>query len=154
MPPFCVSKDLRLYHRAILRYINAFYPMLLIIIITWICIELHDRNFRMIVFLWRPFHRCFVQLRRGWNTKNDLIEVFASFLLLSFVKIMYQTVLMFSITMLDTYSLSGEHLYYSYVSDVDNSIPNTIAPNISYSYQLAISALVICIIFNLLPFCC
>ena len=122
VPPFCVSKDLRLYHRVFVGYITAFYPMMLILI-TWICIELHDRNFRMIVYLWRPFHRCFVQLRRGWDTKNDLIDVFATFLLLSFVKIMYQTVLMFTTTMLDTYSLSGEYLYHSYVSNVDNSIP-------------------------------
>ena len=126
VPPFCVSKDLRLYHRAILGYITAFYPMLLILI-TWICIELHDYNFRIIVFLWRPFHRCFVRLRRGWNTKNDLIDVFATFLLLSFVKIMYQTVLMFNTTMLDTYSLSGEYLYHSYVSNVDTSIPTASA---------------------------
>ena len=146
VPPFCVSKDLRLYHRAILGYITAFYPMLLILI-TWICIELHDRNFRMIVYLWRPFHRCFVRLRRGWDTKNDLIDVFASFLLLSFVKIMYQTVLMFSRKRLDTYSLSSEHLYYNYVSYADNSIPIT-----SAKYIIAvISALVIWIIFNLLP---
>ena len=146
VPPFCVSKDLRLYHRAILGYITAFYPMLLILI-TWICIELHDRNFRVIVYLWRPFHRCFVQLRRGWDTKNDLIDVFATFLLLSFVKIMYQTVLMFSTNRLHTYSLSGEYLYHSYVSNVDNSIPIT-----SAKYIIAvISALVTCIIFNLVP---
>ena len=146
VPPFCVSKDLTLYHRVFLGYITAFYPMLLILI-TWICIELHDRNFRMIVFLWRPFHRCFVQLRRGWDTKNDLIDVFASFLLLSFVKILYQTVIMFSTTRPATFSLSGEYLYYSYVSDIDNSIPIT-----SAKYIIAvISALVICIIFNLLP---
>ena len=126
VPPFCVSKNLRLYHRVFLGYITAFYPIMLILI-TWVCIELHDRNFRMIVYLWRPFHRCFVRLRRGWDTKNDLIDVFASFLLLSFVKIMYQTVIMFSITRLDTYSLSGEHLYYSYVSNIDNSIPITSA---------------------------
>ena len=146
VPPFCVSKDLRLYHRAILGYISAFYPMMLILI-TWICIELHDRNCRVIVYLWRPFHKCFVRLRRGWDTKNDLIDVFATFLLLSFVKIMYQTVLMFNTTMLDTYSLSGDYLYHSYVSNVDNSIPTA-----SAKYIIAVfSALVICIIFNLLP---
>ena len=146
VPPFCVSKDLRLYHRVFLGYITAFYPMMLILI-TWICIELHDRNFKVIVYLWRPFHRCFVRLRRGWDTKNDLIDVFATFLLLSFVKIMYQTVLMFSTVMLDTYSLSGKHLHSSYASNIDNSIPIT-----STKYIIpVISALVICIIFNLLP---
>ena len=146
VPPFCVSKDMRSHHRVFVGYITAFYPMMLILI-TWICIELHDRNFRVIVYLWRPFHRCFVQLRRGWDTKNDLIDVFATFLLLSFVKIMYQTVLMLTTSKLDTHSLSGEHLYYSYVSNVDNSIPITSAKYIIP----VISALVICIIFNILP---
>ena len=146
VPPFCVSNNLRLYHGVLLGYITAFYPMMLILI-TWVCIELHDHNFRVIVFLWRPFHRCFVRLRRGWDTKNDLIDVFATFLLLSFVKIMYQTVLVINMTRLHTYSLSGEYLYHSYVSDVDNSIPIT-----SAKYIIAvISALVICIIFNILP---
>ena len=146
VPPFCVSKNLKLYHRVFLRYITAFYPMVLILI-TWICIELHDRNFRVIVYLWRPFHRCFVQLRRGWDTKNDLIDVFATFLLLSFIKIFYQTELVTNTTMLQSYSLSSEHMYYSYVSYADNSIPTT-----SAKYIIAvISALVICITFNVLP---
>ena len=91
VPAFCISSNLSLYHRAILGYITALYPMLLILI-TWICIELHDRNFRVMVYLWRPFHRCFVRLRRGYDIKNDLIEIFANFFLLSFVKIMYQTI--------------------------------------------------------------
>ena len=51
LPPFCVSRHLKLYHRTILGYITAFYPMLLIVT-TWICIKLHDRNFRVIVCLW------------------------------------------------------------------------------------------------------
>ena len=146
VPPFCISKDFRLYHRAILGYITAFYPMLLIII-TWICIELHDRNCRVIAFLWRPFHRCFVRLRRGWDTKNDLIDVFASFFLLSFVKIMYQTVLVTNSSILYTYSLSGEYSYLSYVSSIDSSIKTS-----STNYIIAvIFASVIFIIFNLLP---
>ena len=44
MLPSCISSYLRLYHRAILGYSTAFYPMFLILM-TWICIKLHDRNF-------------------------------------------------------------------------------------------------------------
>ena len=79
LPPFCISSQLRSIHVVFLGYISALYPFLLILL-TWFCVELHGRNFRPIVWLWRPFHRCFVQLRRGWNTKSDLIDV----LLLSF----------------------------------------------------------------------
>ena len=92
LSPFCISSKLRPIHVVFLGYISAFYPFLLILL-TWFCIELHGRNFRPIVYLWRPFHRCFARLRRGWNTKSDLIDVFASFFLLSYSKILYQIVL-------------------------------------------------------------
>ena len=73
--PYCVSNKLKFIHIAFIGYISAFYPILLIFL-TWICVELHGRNFRLLVWLWRPFHRCFVRLRRGWNTKSDIIDAF------------------------------------------------------------------------------
>jgi hypothetical protein len=94
LPPFCISSRLRPIHVFSLGYISAFYPFLLILL-TWFCVELHGRNFRPIVCLWRPFHGCFVRLRRGWNTKSDLIDVFASFFLLSCSKILYQIMISF-----------------------------------------------------------
>ena len=146
MPPFCVSSNLSLYHRAILGYITAFYPMLLIVV-TWICIELHDRNFRVIVYLWRSFHRCFVRLRRGWDTKNDLIDVFATFFLFSYVKILYQTIILLLSSPVFTYSLNGDYLYYYRVLHVDNSITIT-----SVQYITTVSIVVIiCFISNILP---
>ena len=146
MPPFCISSKLTLYHRAILGYITAFYPMLLILV-TWICIELHDRNFRVIVFLWRPFHRCFVRLRRGWDTKNDLIDVFATFILLSYLRILYQTIIMTSTNNIFTYSLSGDYSYVNFASELDNSIRITSATFIFG----AIFASLISLMFNVVP---
>ena len=146
VPPFCVSSNLNLYHRAILGYITAFYPLLLIVV-TWICIELHDRNFRMIVFLWRPFHRCFVRLRRGWDTKNDLIDVFATLFLLSYVKILYQTILLLSSIPVFTYSLNGNYSYSNHVPTVDNTISITSA---QYITTVSIVALIF-LLSNILP---
>ena len=123
LPPFCISSKLRPIHVVFLGYISAFYPFLLILL-TWFCVELHGRNFRPIVFLWRPFHRCFARLRRGWNTKSDLIDVFASFFLLSYSKILYQIILTMDVTTIYNYSLvdghgSQEHVH---VLKVDTSI--------------------------------
>ena len=58
-PPYCLSNKLKFIHITAFGYISAFYPILLIFL-TWVCIELHGRNFRPLVWLWRPFHRCFV----------------------------------------------------------------------------------------------
>ena len=114
MPPFCVSSHLQLIHVAALGYISAFYPMLLVIL-TWICIELHDRNCRSIVYLWEPFHPCFVRLRRRWDVKNDTADAFASLFLLSFSKILYQASLLLNIDMMFNYSLTQDLTWHQYV---------------------------------------
>ena len=95
VPPFCISTNLKMIHIAVLGYISAFYPLCLILL-TCVCIELHSRNFRPLVWLWRPFHKCFVKLRKGWDTTNDIINVFASFFFLSFSKLLYQSVTLLS----------------------------------------------------------
>ena len=92
LPAFCVSSKVQLTHIILFNYISSIYPIVLILL-TWLCIELHDRNFRLLVWLWRPFHRCLVKLRRNWNTRRDMIDVLASFFLLSFSKMAYQSIL-------------------------------------------------------------
>ena len=63
-------------------YSIAFYPLALIII-AYILIELHAHNFRVIVWIWRPFHRCFACFRQQWNIRTSIIDAFATFLILS-----------------------------------------------------------------------
>ena len=93
LPAFCVSNSIQLTHMILLNYISSIYPFILILL-TWLCIELHDRHVRLLVWLWRPFHHCFVNLRRKWDTRRDMIDVFSSFFLLSFSKTAYQSILL------------------------------------------------------------
>ena len=93
LPPFCLSSHLKQTHIALFGYISVIYPLCLIII-TFLCIKLHDRNFLPIMLFWRPFHKCFVKLRKQWDVKNDIIDVFAAFFLLSCSKLVYQSVLL------------------------------------------------------------
>ena len=84
LPPICLQ--LTTLQTLALDYVTAFYPLLLVVF-TYIFIELHDHNFRPVVFLWRPFHRCFVCIRRQWNIKTSIIDAFATFLVLSYMKL-------------------------------------------------------------------
>ena len=72
VPPFCVS-NMKNLHALALEYIEASYPLILILI-TYICIKLHDHNFRPVVLLWKPFHRCFVYFRRSWDSEASIIN--------------------------------------------------------------------------------
>ena len=90
----CKQYRFKFFHLTIFGYVFAFFPTLLNIL-TWFCVELHDRSFRPLVWLWRLFHRCFVRLRRGCDTKSDIIDAFTTFFfILSYYKIMYQTMLL------------------------------------------------------------
>ena len=120
--PFCVSSQLTPLHLALLGYVSAFYPFLLTALI-WISYELHDRNFRPLVVLWKPFRRWFAQLSKGWNKQNDITDVFASFFVLSYTKIMYQTLLALNADKIDNYSLVFEPVSHSsYILNADSSI--------------------------------
>ena len=88
IPPFCVSSNIKTVHALALEYLVAFYPIFLILL-TYVCIKLHDNNFRPVVWLWKPFHRHFVHFRRRWDSKASIINVFTTFLLLSFSKILF-----------------------------------------------------------------
>ena len=70
-----------------LDYSIAFYPLALIIV-TYVLIELHAHNIRFIVWIWRPFHRCFARFRQQWDIRTSTVDAFATFLLLSNVKLL------------------------------------------------------------------
>ena len=108
LPPFCISSKLKPIHIAFFGYISVLYPVLLIFL-TWLCVQLHGCNFRPIVCLWRPFHRCCVKLRRSWDNKNDIIDVFTTFFLLSYLKFLYQLQLLLSTQSLRNYNSTVGH---------------------------------------------
>ena len=108
IPPFCVSSNIKTVHALALEYLVAFYPIFLISL-TYVCIKLHNNNFRPVVWLWKPFHRYFVHFRRRWDSKASIINAFTTFLLLSFSRILFV-----SFTLLYTF-----HVQYNY-----KSIPN------------------------------
>ena len=91
IPPFCLSSHLSTIHGLYLESLYIVYPPILILI-TYICIELHANNFKPIILLWRPFHKCFSRLRRAWDPKASIINAFSSFFLLTSSRTIYAAV--------------------------------------------------------------
>ena len=56
----------------------------------------------------KPFHRCCVNARRRWDTKASLIDVFATFLLLSYSKFLYVSLYLLDETVI--HNADGEHV--------------------------------------------
>ena len=88
VPPFCISPHLKLIHIFSLYHISAFYPLVLIGI-TWACIELHSRNFKPLTWIWGHVKKCYCIKRGQSDSKSTIIDVFATFFLLSYTKVLF-----------------------------------------------------------------
>ena len=88
IPSFCLNEKFTNTEAAFLELITSFYPLILIFL-TLILFELHAYNCRIVVCVWRPFHKCFSSLRRSWDPKSSVINAFATFLLLSSFKVCF-----------------------------------------------------------------
>ena len=85
--PFCLQPQTNTLQVLALDYVIAVYPLLLIVL-SYLLVLLYDHNVRLIVYLWKPFVPLFIRLRREWNIRNSLVDAFATFFLLSYVKIL------------------------------------------------------------------
>ena len=85
--PFCLQPHTNTLQVIALDYVIAVYPLLLIVL-SYPLVTLYDRNVKIIVWLWKPFVPLFIRFRRQWNIRSSLVDAFATFLLLSYVKIL------------------------------------------------------------------
>ena len=69
-----------------LDYLVGVYPLFLIFL-TCIAVFLHDR-YSIMVKIWKPVYKMLSCIRREWNIRGSLIQAFATFLILSYVKIL------------------------------------------------------------------
>ena len=153
LPPLCLSTKLKQFHIFFLGYISVFYPVFLIFL-TWVCVSLHDYNFRPFVWLWRPFHKCFVRLRREWDIKSDLVDVFITFFLLSYAKCSYMLIVLGSGSKIRTFDESG-NASIRHCTSIDPSIDYMGHTHLGFT----VAALLIChciqyitiLVFDTLP---
>ena len=138
----CIYPDLNYQQVLLLEYAIGVYPLFLILL-TFFLVKLHD-NFAIIVWFWRPFHRCLVVFRKQWNTQNYLVHALATFIVLSYVKILNTSFeLLIPSQLYDTESNRVHKAYWYYDGRVDMT---------SKSYlPYLVLALFMLLFFNMFP---
>ena len=142
--PFCLHPETTTLQILALDYIIAVYPLVLLVVV-YLFVKLHDSTF-IVIYLWRPFRRCFLYFRKDWNVKTSLIDSFATFLLLSYVKFLsvsfdLLTPVHVTVLNIDGKTLSKHHLYW------DAAVEFFGFEHLPYG----ILALTVVIIFNIIP---
>ena len=141
-PPFCLHPNAKTLQVLSLDYIIAAYPLALIIL-TYILVTLHYYNCRLVVCLWRPFLRCCIRFQRQCDIRNSLVDVFATFLVLSYVKFLSVSynILTPSFVWNMTWIRQPTVLYY------DGSVEYFSREHLPY----AVLAITVLLVFTLLP---
>ena len=85
---FCLHPNTSAVEIMALDYAIAVYPVFLIAI-TYMMVKLHDYNWKLLVWTWKPFSFILRPLRRWWNTRTSLVDVFASFIYLSSSRLLW-----------------------------------------------------------------
>ena len=125
-----------------LDFIVGVYPLLLMVV-SYVLIELYDRNFRPVVIMWKPFRRLFSLFR---DLRTSIIDSFATTFLLANIKL--QSVSFDLLTPVKVY-----HLYdtgnwtYSYRLFYDATVPYFGSRHLPY----AIIAVAVAVLFTILP---
>ena len=148
-PPFCINKNYSTLRVLSFDYINAFYPLALLII-TYICIELYDKNCRLFRAVWLPFGLClsFIQkhlsVKLHINAKLNVLNAFATFIILAYSKILHTNFVLLSPIQLyesNGYSSGARYAHY-----------NASVPYLGEEHKpYFIVAIIVLLVFNVFP---
>ena len=151
IPLFCINNRLKTLHILAMEYIVAIYPLACIVFV-YVCIELHDRDNRLLKLMWKPFGKCLsMRCFKNYNPKMSIIEIFATFLILAYSKILFTSLNLmgFSTLVVNTKMENGTTLNTTATQVLlyDPSIPFLGSRHLPFF----ILAIVILFIFNILP---
>ena len=137
----CLSKDLKAINILALSFVSAVYPLVLLLV-AYIIIELQAMNIRPIVWLLKI--ACFpcTRWRRVWKARLSIVDAFATYVLLSYTKLMYVSFLLLSYS-----KIYGGHSSSRKVLDFDPSITYLSREHTPY----VILSVVVILVFGLLP---
>ena len=84
-PPLCVSEHMEEIYTPFLDTVATLYPFILLLL-TYVAIELRAHDFKPAVHFWRLVHRPFVKFRKTWDPNASVIQAFATLFFLSYAK--------------------------------------------------------------------
>ena len=87
-PAFCISTRLKAFEIAYLNYIPFIY-LLLLLVFTRVCIKLHSKNFRLIIWLWNKLNVFLIHI----NARRDkIIDAFATVFFLAYANLVFTSI--------------------------------------------------------------
>ena len=102
-------------------------------------------QFCFVVWLWKPYYRCITVFRRQWNIRSYLVHAFATFIVLSYVKILNTSFDLLRPSQL--YNVHRNHILKAYLY-YDGGVDMT---SKGYIIPILLLALFMLLLFNVFP---
>ena len=97
MPPICISNGIDNVLAISFQYLIALYPLLMIMV-SYFLVELYDRNFRVVVWMFFPIKKCLSSFHVKVDLISSLLTTFATFFFLSFSRMTITSLMLLSYT--------------------------------------------------------
>ena len=88
-PQMCLSPHMSPLQANLIEYSTALFPLVILIAVYALANVYHRRGYRSIFCVCRPVISCLARLRQTIDIKTSLIDAFATFIILSVIKIGY-----------------------------------------------------------------
>ena len=144
--PTCISPSITATQSYIIEEAIGLYPLVLLVVL-YSFVTLRDRGRRVIVKIWTPFHFLLSRFQSKLNLKTSLIDTFATFFLLSYMKIGFTA--FYVLTPTPVWSADGSYRLAVYM---DPSVAYFGSSHIGYAVITLILVFVVLIIPILLLF--
>ena len=138
--PTCISPSITTTQSYAIGGAIGLYPLVLLVVL-YSFVTLRDRGCRVIVKIWKPFHFLLSRFQNKLNLKTSLIDTFATFLLLSYMKIGFAAFYILTPTLV--WSPDGSYRLAAYV---DPSVAYFSTYHIGYAVITLLLAIVVLII--------
>ena len=77
-------------NRTYIEFLATLYPFLLLFL-AFVLVELHAKDFRPVVVVWKPILHKLIRFRRKWNPHSSFVQAFATLFFLSYAKLIFLT---------------------------------------------------------------
>ena len=142
----CFSQHFQIMHALAFKYVQAFFPTVLVLL-TLALIELHARNCKPVVYMWKPLCYVCIRLRRNWELRTSVIDAFASVVLLSYSKVVNTSISLLTRNSVIQIENSSTPREVKVLLDLDTSTEYLRDQHVYF----AISAILVLCTFGLLP---
>ena len=139
-PPFCLSQDIGTYGIIVMNYAIGLYPIFLIFLSTMV-VWLYGKGLSAAVVWCKPVYYCILRIQRKWEFRRSMLGVFATFITLSYTKMLLTSVKLVMPEPLYTSSTKG-HIAHANVPAFNGNLKFT-DPNVIAMYILAIVILTV-----------